>query len=77
MRLIPLTLLPMPVRTDLTDALLALIPEDGSRVSNEQLRLALAEEAEEPFSDEQFEAAKDHVVAMGAAEKARGAPAAA
>lgn len=62
----------MPTRTDLTDALLALIPEDGSRVSNEQLRAALAEEAEEPFGDEEFEATKDHVVAMGAAEKARG-----
>jgi len=29
--------------------------------------------ADEPFRDEEFEAAKDHVVAMGAAEKARGA----
>ncbi len=62
----------MPTRTDLTDALLALIPEDGSRVSNEQLRAALAEEAEEPFSDEEFESAKDHMVALGKAEKARG-----
>ena len=62
----------MPVRTDLTDALLALIPDDGSRLSNEQLRAALAQEADERFSDEEFEAAKDHVVAMGAAEKARG-----
>jgi len=41
-------------------------------LSNEQLRAALGEEADEPFSDEEFEAAKDHVVAMGAAEKARG-----
>ncbi len=56
----------------LTDALLALIPEDGSRLSNDKLRAALAEEADEPFSDEEFEAAKDHVVAMGEAEKARG-----
>jgi hypothetical protein len=61
----------MPTRTDLTDALLALIPEDGSRVSNEQLRAALAEEADEALSDEEFEAAKDHVVAMGEAERAR------
>ena len=30
----------MPIRTDLTDAPLALIPEHGSRVSNEQLRAA-------------------------------------
>jgi len=28
----------MPVRTDLTDALFALVPEDGSHESNEQLR---------------------------------------
>ncbi len=28
----------MPVRTDLTDALLAPVPEDGSHESNEQLR---------------------------------------
>jgi type I restriction enzyme M protein len=62
----------MPTRTDLTDALLALIPEDGSRVPNDQLRAALAAEADEPFSDAEFEAAKDHVVAMGEAEKARG-----
>jgi len=62
----------MHVRTDLTEALLALIPEDGSRVSNEQLRAALAEEADKPFSNEEFEAAKDHVVATGAAEKTHG-----
>ncbi|MEA5414287.1 type I restriction-modification system subunit M [Synechococcus sp. BA-132 BA5] len=62
----------MPVRTDLTDALLALIPEDGSRLSNAELRAELLDLADEPFRDEEFEAAKDHVVAMGAAEKARG-----
>ena len=62
----------MPVRTDLTDALIALIPEDGSRISNEQIRQALQQEAVEPFSDEQLEDAKSLVVAMGAAEKARG-----
>ncbi|MCT4365142.1 MULTISPECIES: type I restriction-modification system subunit M N-terminal domain-containing protein [unclassified Synechococcus] len=62
----------MAARTDLTDALLALIPEDGSRLSNAELRADLLDLADEPFSDEEFEAAKDHVVAMGAAEKARG-----
>lgn len=62
----------MPVRTDLTDALLALIPEDGSRISNKLLRAVLAEETEAPFSDEEFEAAKNQLVATGAAEKARG-----
>ena len=64
--------LPMPVRTDLTDALLALIPEDGRRVSNDEIREALEREAEEPFSEADLEEAKSHVVAMGAAEKARG-----
>ena len=62
----------MPVRTDLTDALLALIPEDGRRMSNAELRADLLGLADDPFSDEEFDAAKDHVVAMGAAEKARG-----
>ncbi|MFN6339500.1 MAG: type I restriction-modification system subunit M N-terminal domain-containing protein, partial [Cyanobacteriota bacterium] len=62
----------MPARTDLTDALLALIPEDGSRLSHEAMALALAAEVEEPFSPEELEAAKAHVVAMGAAEKAKG-----
>jgi type I restriction enzyme M protein len=62
----------MPVRTDLTDALLALIPEDGRRVSNDEIRAALEREADEPFSDADLEEAKGHVVAMGAAEKARG-----
>ena len=62
----------MPVRTDLTDALLALIPEDGSRLSNEAMEAALAAEVEERFSGEELEAAKNHVVAMGAAEKAKG-----
>lgn len=62
----------MPVRTDLTDALLALIPEDGSRISNKLLRGLLAAETEAPFSDKEFEAAKNQLVAKGAAEKARG-----
>jgi type I restriction enzyme M protein len=62
----------MPIRTDLTDALIALIPEDGSRISNEQIRQALQREAGEPFSDAELEEAKSLVVAMGAAEKARG-----
>lgn len=62
----------MAIRTDLTDALLALIPEDGSRISNEELRAGLLDQAEEPFSDDEFEAAKNHVVAMEAAQKAPG-----
>lgn len=40
----------MGPRTDLTDGLLALIPEDGSRVSNAELRAELLDLADEPFS---------------------------
>ena len=59
-------------RTDLTDALLALLPEDGSRVANAALWAALMETVETPFSDREFEDVKDVVVSLGAAVKARG-----
>jgi type I restriction enzyme M protein len=62
----------MPLSTDLTDALIALIPEDGSRISNGEIRAALEQEVGEPLSDALVEEAKNLVVAMGAAEKARG-----
>ena len=62
----------MPTRTEITDALIALIPEDGSRITNSELQAALARELGEAVSDEELNAAKDSVVAMGAAEKARG-----
>ena len=57
----------MPVREDLTDALIALIPEDGSRISNDQIRAALEQETGDPFSDEALKEIKALVVAMGAA----------
>jgi hypothetical protein len=57
---------------DLTDALIPLIPEDGSRISNGEIKAALEQEVGEPLSDAQVEEAKTLVVAMGAAEKARG-----
>jgi type I restriction enzyme M protein len=62
----------MPLNTDLTDALIALIPEDGSRISNGEIKAALEQGVGEPLSDMQLEEAKNLVVAMGAAEKARG-----
>ncbi|MCX5952035.1 MAG: hypothetical protein NTZ40_00735 [Cyanobacteria bacterium] len=62
----------MPLSTDLTDALIALIPEDGSRISNAEIKAALEQGVGEPLSDTQLEEAKSLVVAMGAAEKARG-----
>ena len=62
----------MPVLADLTDALIALIPEDGSRISNDQIRAALEREAGEPISDEALKEIKALVVAMGAAEGVKG-----
>ncbi|MEI7953160.1 MAG: hypothetical protein WCH37_10865, partial [Synechococcaceae cyanobacterium ELA182] len=62
----------MPLRTDLTDALIALIPEDGSRITNDQIRAALEQEAGEPISDGELKEIKNLVVAMGAAEGVKG-----
>lgn len=62
----------MPARTDLTDALLALIPEDGRRITNDEIRTALEQEAGEPISDEQLKEIKSQVVALGAAEGVKG-----
>ncbi|WP_197210979.1 type I restriction-modification system subunit M N-terminal domain-containing protein [Synechococcus sp. CBW1004] len=62
----------MPSREDLTDALIALIPEDGSRITNDQIRTALEQEAGEPISDAELKEIKSLVVAMGAAEGVKG-----
>jgi len=65
----------MPSRDDLTDALIALIaliPENGSRISKGEIKAALEQELGEPLSDAEVEDAKTLVVEMGAAEKARG-----
>ena len=62
----------MTTGTELTDALIALIPEDGSRITNAELKAALGGEVGETITDLQLEEAKNLVVAMGAAEKARG-----
>jgi type I restriction enzyme M protein len=61
-----------PLNRDVTDAMIALIPEDGSRLANLELRTAIDSELEIALSDEQFNAAKDAVVAMGLAEKVKG-----
>ena len=61
-----------PLNRDVTDAMIALIPEDGSRLANRELRTAIDSELEIALSDEQFNAAKDAVVAMGLAEKVKG-----
>jgi type I restriction enzyme M protein len=62
----------MPTRTELTDALIALIPEDGSRMTNAEIKASLESEVGEPISDGELEEVKNLVVAMGAAEKPRG-----
>ena len=62
----------MPILADLVNDLIALIPEDGSRISNDQIRAALEQGAGEPLNDDVLEEVKNRVVAMGDAEKARG-----
>ncbi|WP_250544861.1 class I SAM-dependent DNA methyltransferase [Synechococcus sp. LA31] len=62
----------MTTRTELTDALIELIPEDGSRITNSELKAALEREVGETITDLELEEAKNLVVTMGAAEKARG-----
>ena len=62
----------MPTRTDLTDALIALIPEDGSRITNAEIKAALEKEAGEPINDAELKELKKLVVAMGAAEGVQG-----
>jgi type I restriction enzyme M protein len=57
---------------DVTDAMIGLIPEDGTRLSNRELRLAIEKELGISMSDEEFNAAKDVVVEMGLAERAKG-----
>ena len=58
--------------TDLANDLIALIPEDGSRISNDQIRSALEAEAGEPISDAELKELKTRLVAMGAAESVKG-----
>jgi type I restriction enzyme M protein len=62
----------MPVLADLINDLIALIPEDGSRITNDEIRAALEREAGEPISDEELKELKSQVVALGAAEGVKG-----
>ena len=41
----------MTTRTELTDTLIALIPEDGSRISNAEIKAALEKEAGDSVSE--------------------------
>ncbi len=58
----------MPTRTELTDALIALIPEDGSRMTNSEIKASLEGEVGEAISDGELEEVRNLVVGMGAAE---------
>ena len=62
----------MPALADLVNDLIALIPEDGSRITNDEIRAALEREAGEPISDEELKELKSQVLALGAAEGVKG-----
>ena len=62
----------MATRTELTDTLIALIPEDGSRISNAEIKAALEKEAGDSISEAELKELKSHVIAMEAAEAAKG-----
>lgn len=62
----------MPDLADLVNDLIALIPDDGSRITNDEIRIALESEAGEPISDEELKEIKSQVVALGAAEGVKG-----
>ena len=48
----------MPIREDLTDALIGLIPEDGSRISNGEIKAELERLLGESIADQELEGAK-------------------
>ena len=62
----------MNTRTELTDTLIALIPEDGSRISNAEIKAALEKEAGNSISEVELKELKSRVIAMEAAEAAMG-----
>jgi type I restriction enzyme M protein len=57
---------------DVTDAIIELLPEDGSRLANDQLRSSIESHLGIALSDEEFNAAKDVVVRMGLAKNVKG-----
>jgi len=62
----------MPDLADLVNDLIALIPDGGRRITNDEIRIALESEAGEPISDEELKELKSQVVALGAAEGVKG-----
>jgi hypothetical protein len=57
---------------DLVNALIAMVPDDGGRITNDEIRADLEREAGEPISDGVLKEIKNHVVALGAAEAVKG-----
>ena len=62
----------MPSLDDLANELIALIPDDGSRLTNTEIKAALEREAGAPISDGELKELKQRVVAMGFAEGVKG-----
>ncbi|WP_244282194.1 class I SAM-dependent DNA methyltransferase [Synechococcus sp. UW140] len=62
----------MTIRTELTDTLIMLIPEDGSRISNAEIKAALEQEIAETISEAELKELKARVISMQAAEAAMG-----
>jgi len=58
--------------SEITDSIIALIPENGSRITNDELMAGIGRDLGIQVSNEAFNASKDHIVAMGLAEKAKG-----
>lgn len=58
--------------TELTDTLIGLIPDDGSRISNAEIQAALELESGDRISDLKLKELKSRVIAMKAAEAVRG-----
>lgn len=59
-------------RPEICDAIIEHLPADGSRVSNAALKAAVELSLAEIISQQDFDAAKSHVVAMGLAEPMKG-----
>ena len=58
--------------SEITDSIIALIPENGSRITNDELMAGITRDFGIQVSNEAFNASKDHIVAIGLAEKAKG-----
>ena len=60
----------MATRTELTETLIALIPEDGSQISNAEIKAALEKKAGDSDSEAELKEMKSQVIFMETAEAA-------